>query len=284
MFSATGILVDAFAEELARRYRQIFPSAEAAYGDAAVAVSRMALSRIARSDALFHGVEHTMNVALVGQDIMAGLLLRDGRLTTVDWLHYTAASVCFGLGFVRDVCQGDRGRQCRIDGNGTTVDLPEGATDGFLWPYAADRAMLFAESFFRDHLLIDGAVIASLVDYTRFPPPPDRQRDTASLPGLLRAAHYIGAIADANFLLKLKPLFLELRELGLADRLGYGSVVQLRLGYPKLYWSTIYPLTRDGAELLTFTPTGRQWLANMYAQLLAEEHAGKSASGVVNPG
>ncbi|MBM3492403.1 MAG: metal-dependent phosphohydrolase [Alphaproteobacteria bacterium] len=284
MFNATGILIDAFIEDLAQRYRQLFPSADAAYGEAAVAVARMALSRVARSDALFHGVEHTMNVAHVGQDIMAGLLVRDGRLTTVEWLHFTAASVCFALGFLRDVCEGDGRRRCRIDGNGGSIDLPIGVTDGFLWPHAANRAMLFVEKFFRDHLLIDGAKVASLVDYTRFPPPADRQHDTATLSGLVRAAHYIGAIADPNFLLKLKPLFLELKECGLAQKLGYGSVVELRLGYPKLYWSTMYPLTRDGAELLTFTPTGRQWLANMYAQLLLEEHAGKADSGMASPG
>lgn len=274
MFNASQILTDAYAKELARHFRENFPSGNGAHGEAAEAVARMALSRTARSDALFHDLEHTMNVAQVSQDIMAGAQLRDGRLKIEDWLHFTVASFCFALGFVRDVCAGDGRRRCQIDAAGGSVELPVGATDGFLWPYAADRGMLFAEAFFAEHPLIDGKVVAQLIDYARFPPPSDRQPDTATLPGLLRAAHYIGAIADPNFLLKLKPLYLELHESGLAKRLGYGSVVDLRLGYPKLYWTTIYPLTRDATELLTFTPTGRQWLANMYAQLLAEEHAG----------
>jgi hypothetical protein len=30
-------------------------------------------------------------------------------------------------------------------------------------------------------------------------------------------------------------------------------------------------MTREGVDLLRYTNSGRQWLANMYAQLLSEE-------------
>jgi hypothetical protein len=89
---------------------------------------------------------------------------------------------------------------------------------------------------------------------------------------LLRAAHFIGATADPSFMAKLKPLYLEMQESGVVRQQGSGGVAEFRAGYAALFWSTIHRLTRDGAEFLKFTASGRQWLANMYAQVLAEEH------------
>ena len=124
---------------------------------------------------------------------------------------------------------------------------------------------------FAGHKAIDPEILAGNIEYCRFPPLRDRNPDTDTWPGLLRAAHFIGAVADPSFLAKLKPLYLELKESGVLDQLGFIDAADLRAGYTALFWNHIHDLTRDAADLLRFTDSGRQWLANMYAQLLSEE-------------
>ena len=58
---------------------------------------------IANSDALYHDVDHTMMVTLVGQEILRGRHIKT-QLAPVDWLHYTVATLCHDIGYVRGVC------------------------------------------------------------------------------------------------------------------------------------------------------------------------------------
>ena len=52
----------------------------------------MALENIANSDALYHNVEHTILVTLVGQEILRGKHIREGGIACEDWLHYLIGS------------------------------------------------------------------------------------------------------------------------------------------------------------------------------------------------
>jgi hypothetical protein len=274
MFKTSEILIDAFVGQLRQTYGAVFGSREQPdYPDLLAEIGRIALNRIARSNALYHDLDHTMKVTLVGQDILQGRIIRDGDVSPADWLHFVASLLCFSIGFVRDICPGDGGNRCVVDESGRTVELPRGATDGYLWPYAADRGRLFVRARFRGHPMIDPEILAATIDYARFPPPPDRNLETDNYGGLLRAAHFIGAAADPSFMAKLKPLYLEMQESGvIPPPHGSAGLAEFRAGYAALFWSTIHRLTRDGAEFLKFTASGRQWLANMYAQVLAEEH------------
>ena len=272
MFKPSEILIDAFLAHLRETYAASFGRSQPEHGDILADVGRATLQRIARSNALYHDLDHTMKVVLVGQDILQGRIIRDGDVAPVDWVRFIASLLAFSVGFVRDVCPGDQGGRCAIDDRGGTIELPRGATDGFLWPYAAERGKLFARARFRGDPVLDPEILAANIEYGRFPPPPDRNLETQTYGGLLRAAHFIGSAADPNFMAKLRPFFLEMEESGVARQLGNDGVAEFRAGYAALFWNTIHRVTRDGAEFLKYTPSGRQWLANMYAQVLAEEH------------
>lgn len=271
MFRPTAIVIDAFVPRVLAEYDQLFPHGDPAHREALLQVARMALQRLARSNALYHDLDHTIVVTQVGQDICRGRLVRDGNLSSLDWVHFVASLLCFAIGFARNVCPGDAGETCVADETGRTVEVPRSRSDGALWPYFTDRSKLFVRHHFRGHPLIDAERLAANVEYSRFPPPTDRNRETCNEPGLLRAAHIIGAVADPDFMLKMKPLFIELQEAGIAGMLGFDTAAAMKRGYATLFWTVLHPLIGEGMNLLTYTAEGRVWLANLHAHVLRAE-------------
>lgn len=272
MFRPSQHIINAFIERLRSEYFGIFADGPDGHLDTIVVVARRALNRIARSDAVYHDLDHTLQVTLVGQDILRGRMVRDGDVESIDWVHFVCSLLCFATGFARDICAGDDGSECVIDEKGGKITLPRGATDAFLWPYFADRSKIFVRQQFKGHNLLDCERMAENIEYARFPPPTDRNLDTGTYPGLLRASHIIGAIADPKFMQKMTPLMLELEESGMAGQLGYNSPVDFRNDYDQLFWNVLQPIVADGVAYLKMTDQGRAWLANTYAHVLVVEH------------
>ncbi|NKC16362.1 MAG: metal-dependent phosphohydrolase [Gammaproteobacteria bacterium] len=272
MFRPSKIVADAFVQRLQAGYRKVYGEGPPGHLEIISLVARMALSRLARSNALYHNLDHTMMVAVVGEDILCGRLYRDGDVRSIDWVHFVISSLLFAVGFTRNLCAGDKHATCVIDAHGNTIELPRGATDGYLWPYFTERSKLFVRQYFRDHHIVDAEILAEQIEYCRFPPPADGNAETSSFPGLLRAAQVIGAIADPDFSLKIMRLWLELKECEMHKMLGFESPSILRDNYPQFFWTVLYPLIPEGIEFLTYTGGGRLWLANMHAHVLLEEH------------
>ena len=72
MFNATEILTDNFVEQLKVGYRRTYGGFKHDYEDIICWAGNMAMENIANSDALYHNVEHTILVTLVGQEILRG--------------------------------------------------------------------------------------------------------------------------------------------------------------------------------------------------------------------
>jgi hypothetical protein len=279
MFRPSKIITEAFVRRMESDYLELYGEGPPGHLETIRLVARMAFSRLARSNALYHNLGHTMMVALVGADMMRGKLFRDGNVSSSDWTHFMVSLCTFGLGFTRDLIHGDRHATCVVDVEGTTVELPRGATDAMLWPYFTDRGKIFVREHFAKHHVLDPELIAANIEYARFPPPPGVNLETSSYAGLLRAAQVIGAIADPDFSLKMMPLWLEIKECGMQDAMGYADVTDLRDTYPSFFWSMLHPLIPDGIDCLTYTGTGRLWLANMHSHVLLEEHRDALAAG-----
>src|SRR6202035_3066387 len=106
------------------------------------AAARLALERIGNSAALYHTVEHTMLVTLVGYDIMKGRSLL-ASTSASDYAHLIAACLFHDIGFVRGILTGDGEDGYVIDADGGKVKLPRGSSDAALMPYHVERSKLF---------------------------------------------------------------------------------------------------------------------------------------------
>ena len=273
MFKATEVVIDAFVERLDVGYRRMYGSLERNYCEILQWAGRMALERIAQTDAFYHTMDHTVMVTLVGQEILRGKHMSEGGVSPKDWLHFLISLLCHDIGYVRGVCRDDDGRICTTGIGDETITLPPGATDASLTPVHVDRGKRFVQERFGGHELIDADVIARNIELTRFPVPDEEDRKaTNDYPSLVRAADLIGQLADPDHLRKLPALFQEFEETGTNARLGYKTSADLRSDYPSFFWNQVNPFVGDALRHLSLTQEGRQWTANLFAPVFAAEH------------
>ncbi len=273
VFNATEILIDEFVNRIREGYRRTYGGLKPNYSDIIAWAGSMALENIANSDALYHNVEHTILVTLVGQEILRGRHIREGGVSCEDWLHYIISLVCHDIGYVKGVCREDRIGIYATGREGVKVCLPPGSSDAGLTPFHVDRAKLFIDERFGGHNLIDAEVIKRNIELTRFPvPAAEDHQNTVDYAGLVRAADLIGQLSDPRYLKKICALFYEFEETGTNQVLGYKHPGDLRVNYPRFYWNGVYPYVKDALAYLSLTQQGQQIIANLYSNVFVVEH------------
>lgn len=277
MLNLRKITIDYFVEELKKAYRRTYSDMEPQLENIIGWSGRLALENIANTDALYHNVEHTIMVSLVGQAILEGKHLCEGGVTPSDWMQFTIALLCHDIGYVRGVCRRDsNGLYATGIGEEMVAISPEG-TDAALAPYHVDRSKQFVYERFGGHLLdgtkIDVEVLASYIEMTRFPAPnTDAYKDTRSYGGLARAADYIGQLGDPDYRRKTPALFYEFEEIGRNQEYGYQQPGDLRATFASFYWGVVSPYIQDALRYLRQTQEGQEWIARLYALVFAVEH------------
>ncbi len=273
MFNATQILIDAFVNVLKTGYHRTYGGYKPDYADIISWAGGMALENIANSDALYHDIEHTIIVTLVGQEILRGKHIREGGVSCEDWLHFIISLLCHDIGYVKGVCRQDRPGFYATGADGKIVALSDGTTDASLAPFRVDRGKLFINERFGGHKLIDVEQIDRNIEMTRFPVSDTSiHHDTANLPGLARAADLIGQLSDPGYFRKIGAIFYEFEEIGTNKELGYKNPGDLQQKYSKYFWNSAYPYIQEALRYLSLTQQGKQIIANLQANVFVLEH------------
>jgi hypothetical protein len=253
-------------EHMGRR----FGSTDAELIELIPAAARLALDCIGNSDALYHNVEHTMLVTMVGYDIMRGRALLTQTCAS-DFAHLLAACLFHDIGFVRGILKGDGPDGYVIDAKGGKKKLERGSSDAALMPYHVDRSKLFVIDRVANSKLLDAHRIARAIEYTRFPSPPEPEV-TGNEEGLLvRAADLIGQLGDPHYLRKANALYYEFEEVGMNRQLGYSSPADLTDRYPQFYWNSVSDHIQTAIRYLNVSSSGRQWIASLYSNVFRAE-------------
>ena len=230
---------------------------------------------IANSDALYHNVEHTIHVTLVGQEILRGKHIREGGVSSEDWLHCLISLLCHDIGYVKGVCRGDdREKGLYATGRGDeTISLNDDATDASLTPFHVDRGKLFIAERFKGHGIIKVEQIQKNIELTRFPVPNDEDHsDTSGYPGIVRAADLIGQMCDPRYLQKIAALFYEFEETGTNKKLNYSCPGDLRQNYPTFFWKSVFPYIKDAISYLNTTQEGKSFVSGLHSNVFSLEH------------
>ena len=142
MITVPELAAEALGSYLAEHFSRRFGSTEASLTELIPSAARLALDCIGNSDALYHNVEHTMLVTLVGYDIMRGRALLMPTLPS-DFAHIIVACLFHDIGYVRGILQGDGPDGFMINAKGEKIKLPRGSSDAALLPYHVDRSKIF---------------------------------------------------------------------------------------------------------------------------------------------
>ncbi|MEA5466229.1 metal-dependent phosphohydrolase [Leptothoe sp. PORK10 BA2] len=263
------------------------PSFQPDYGVLLSAFAAQVLDKLIASTALYHNVEHTILVCLVGQEILHGKHHQEGNVTCEDWLNFMVSLLCHDIGYVAGVCRQDDVAQRRyVQGQfqpatgqlqeKAWVTLAPGATDASLSPYHVERSKLYVQENFSQYEVLDLAAIQQNIGFTLFPVPDEPvYQVTHHYPGLARAADLIGQLSDPCYLQKTVALFYEFEELGMNQELGYGSPDDLKLGFPEFYRTQVYPYIQPALAYLQATALGQQIVENLEANVRGVSHRDK---------
>ncbi|MCA9954711.1 MAG: hypothetical protein KC434_08330 [Anaerolineales bacterium] len=276
MLNLQSLTIEHFVKALKDAYAQTYSLMEPQNANILEWTGRLALENIANSDALYHNVDHTIMVTLVGQSILKGKHLCEGGITPRNWLHFMMALLCHDIGYVKGVCKLDEDGRYATGLNNETIQLPFGGTDAALTPYHVNRSKLFVMERFGNSLVseVDAKVIASYIEMTRFPVPDEPfYQETGNFAGLVRAADFIGQLGDPDYLRKIPALYYEFEETGENKRIGYTSPGHMRQNFTKFYWNVVRPHIQDALHYLRKTQEGKQWIANLHSHVFDVEHS-----------
>lgn len=276
MLNLQKLMIEPFISAVKATYHQTYGLLEPEYASVLGWSCQLSLENIANCDALYHNLEHTMMVTLVGQEILRGKHLLDGGVTPSGWLHFMIALLCHDIGYVKGICKDDGNGSYATGIAGKKVKLPRTGTDAVLSPYHVDRSKLFVHERFDNCTMcgnIDADLLAAYIEMTRFPiPADDLYRDTGSLRGLMRAADLIGQLGDPDYLRKIPALFYEFEETGANKKIGYKNPADMRKGFAKFFWNTVNPYIQHALRYLRVTGEGKQWITNLHSHVFAVEH------------
>jgi hypothetical protein len=268
MMTLPELAVDALEEFLGSFMRRRFGSSQSQLVEIVPNAARVALECIGNSDALYHNVEHTLLVTLAGLDILRGRALH-AHLTADDYAHVIIACLLHDIGYVRGLFRGDDEDGFVIDSTGRKVSLPRGSSDAGLMPYHVDRSKLYVMERLEGIAPLNRQRIADAIEGTRFPP--GERREFGEEASIARAADLIGQLGDPNYIRKANALYHEFEEVGMNRQLGYDSPADIVNRYPQFYWDSVAPHIQTEIRYLNITSSGRQWIANLYANVFRAE-------------
>lgn len=278
MLNLRLIVKDHCTEKLREGYKRTYSDLERQLCNIIAWTAHLTLENISNSDALYHDVDHTVMAALAGQAIIEGKHLSEGGVSPRQWAHYIIAILCHDIGYVKGICKADKNDELASGVDGNMVRVPKGSTDAMLAPYHIDRSKLFVRERFGGDILndtegvLDVDLIGSYIEMTRYPiPKKEVYADTTGYGGLVRAADLIGQLADPNRLQKCTALFYEFEEIGINRKLGYNNPGDLRDHNSKFFWKVVNPYIQDALKYLRVTQDGKQWIANLQANVFGRD-------------
>ena len=274
MLNVTKILIAHIGDHIADHYRELYPQASPARLERVVDTAERALESIGTSDALYHNVEHTAHVTLVGLHILRGKQRAESSVTLEIWCDTVIALLCYDIGYVRGLCRSDTPTELVTGNDAREFEEFGGYSDAVLMPIHVNRGKRFIEEQFIDSDTTDIGFVNACIERTRFPVPEDSwYAQTDDYPGLVRAADLIGQLSDPRYLHKLSAIFYEFEEVGFNASTGYERPGDLLTAYPRFFEASVAPYIGDAENYLEKTDEGKDVLDHLYTNLATAQIA-----------
>ena len=150
MINVTQLLTAEVATRLDDAFEAMFGTSDRDYIQHAKDAAATTLGHIANSDALYHNVEHTVHVTIVGLEILKAKQLQDSNVSRGDWLNTVIALLCHDIGYVRGICRDDDGERLASGIGKQSTRIAVRRSDAALMPIHVNRGKHFVEEIFSD--------------------------------------------------------------------------------------------------------------------------------------
>ena len=100
MKTVTALAANKLGKFLSKDFRRIFGPAHGDIAERLSSLARSTIEGLGRSDALYHNFEHTLQVTMVGRDILQGMTLSQ-RVEPSDYSHLIVACLLHDIGYMR---------------------------------------------------------------------------------------------------------------------------------------------------------------------------------------
>lgn len=256
MLDVIQLLNNELLERLSQGFRQQFGRGALAHEQVLLKHAERIVQTIAESNTLYHNVEHTVQVTLVGQTILQGRVLDGHEITPKLWTNFILALLCHDIGYVAG-----------ISGSRQAIRSPD-ASDAVLMPVHIDRGKQYVFEQLAKEPGVDVQFIQECIERTRFPVPnaAGYQR-TDDYPGLVRGADLVGQLSDPRYLNKLPAMFFEFEESGYNTVTGFQQPGDLMRNYADFYAESVQPFVGETLHYLSLTEEGKQVIANLQANI-----------------
>jgi len=261
MINPTNVIIREFEKGLKEGYNKNYGLWKPEYGDIISWAGREIGSLVSsKCDALYHNLEHMIEVSTTGQEILLGQHKKE-RVEPEDWLHFMLSCISHDIGYIKNLFDNDvNDRKINSDASMTSNHV--------------DRSKRYILERFKGNNLINAEKIADLIEYTRFPNKPENLKNNGKdkYGILMRAADFIGQCANIHYCDKnMVSLFYEFEEIGANQRFGYNNVQDMRTKYPDFFFKAVHPLLSEAIGCLERTENGHQIITNLYGNVKKAE-------------
>ena len=271
MFTIPELAAEALGSHLAEHMGRRFGSTDADLIELVQSAARLAIDCIGNSDALYHNVEHTMLVTLVGYDILRGRRLLI-ETTASDFAHLIFACLFHDIGYVRGILNGDSADGYIVDAKGNKTKLPRGSSDAALMPYHVDRSKLFVLDRMAKIKSLDATRIANAIECHALSVTSwrRRQRQRRRHAGTRGRSHRPARRSALSAQSQCALLRIRRSRDEQATRLCFAGRSHRSLSASSI--GTAYqPHIQSAIRYLNVTSSGRQWIANLYSNVFRAE-------------
>lgn len=260
MINLNNIMTGEFEKSLKEGYSKSYGLWKPEYGDIVAWAGREIGSLVSsKCDALYHNLEHMIEVATVGQEILLGQH-KEERVEPEEWMHFMLACITHDVGYIKNLFGNERNNK---------MNSGAGLTSSHI-----ERSKKYVLERFRGNTIINAEKLADMIEYTRFPNKPENLKNNGKdkYGILIRAADFIGQCANIHYCDKnMVKLFYEFEEIGSNQKFGYNTVDDMRTQYPNFFIKSVYPLLSEAIECLERTENGHQIITNLYGNVKKAE-------------
>ena len=229
-------------------------------------ISRMSLTKFAKSDSLYFSLDHTYLCSEIALELIQCLVATKGMVRPGQIINIMTAVLFCNVGIIRGILPQDKLNRYAIDKE-NIKSIIAGATDSSLWRYRIARSSMYIENTPYLQNLINNDIVISAIKNTDIFESTDKNQMYTDIDQYSRAIQIIALMSNPNYQKQLVRLYWSAVEGGVLESFPCEDLGEFRENFPKYFWDNLYADAAETIRLLRESDRGREIVSSMYSHL-----------------